>query len=186
MMETSATGPECEDRLFAAARSERNHGDTSRAFDPRHLGQRIGQGAVRGAIAAMAMTGLREFTRHVGLLEEPPPESIGRRNFARRWFPGVERGPRRARIELVHWSVGAAGGALFAALPSILRRSRWSGPLYGLLVWGSFELAIAPLLALPQTRRIRPLDRLALAGDHLLYGAMLSEYATLRSDAPEA
>ena len=31
---------------------------------------RIGNGAVRGVVAAMAMTGFREFTRRVGLLQD--------------------------------------------------------------------------------------------------------------------
>ncbi|MFL5819880.1 MAG: hypothetical protein ACJ76S_04270 [Solirubrobacteraceae bacterium] len=37
-----------------------------------------------------------------------------------------------------------------------------------------FELGIAPALNLMQAKRLRPVDRLALAGDHLLYGVVLS------------
>jgi len=179
----NANTAEPEDRLFRAAWSAESiqvpH-DATPAF-----ARRLSQGAIRGAIASMAMTGLREFTRHVGLLEEPPPESIVRQMLDRPFFGGVQSGSRRAQAELAHWTYGAAAGAFFAALPRALRRSSWSGPFYGLLVWGGFELAIAPLLALSQARRIRPLDRLALAGDHLLYGFLLSERATLRSDASE-
>jgi len=144
------------------------------------LARRAAQGAVRGAIASMAMTGLREFTRHVGLLEEPPPETILRTVVRRRWR-GAQSGPRRAQAEAAHWAYGAAAGALFAALPPLLRRSGWSGPLYGLLVWAGFEGGVAPLLGLPQSRRLRPLDRIALATDHRLYGSLLSENSTLRS-----
>ncbi len=141
----------------------------------------LGQGAVRGVIAAMAMTGLREFTRQIGLLEEPPPESIIRQRW--RKLRGVRRGPGRAQVELAHWTYGAAAGALFASLPNLLRRSAWSGPLYGLAIWAGFELVVAPTLALSQARRVRPLDRLSLAGDHLLYGYLLSEKTTLRGQA---
>jgi hypothetical protein len=154
------------------------------AETPSRLPQRIAQGALRGAIAAMAMTGMREFTRHVGLLEEPPPETIVRQTVLRR-LRGVKTGPRRAQVELAHWGYGAAAGACYAALPGLLRRGGWSGPLYGLLVWSSFELGIAPLLRLSQSRRPRPLDRLALAGDHLFYGFLLSENATLPEPARE-
>jgi hypothetical protein len=37
-----------------------------------------------------------------------------------------------------------------------------------------FELGIAPALGLSQAKRTRPVDRLALAADHLLYGLVLS------------
>ena len=146
--------------------------------------RRAAQGALRGVVASMAMTGMREFTRHVGLLEEPPPETILRAVLRRRWR-GAQRGPRRASAELAHWTYGAAAGALFGVLPAMLRRSAWSGPLFGLLVWAGFEAGVAPLLGLPQAKRKRVVDRLTLATDHLLYGSLLSENSTLRS-APRA
>jgi hypothetical protein len=167
------SGESC-DSLFTAPPAERT-------TSGRVVRERLTLGALRGAIAAMAMTGAREFTRHAGLLEEPPPESIFGRRLLRRRLRGAKRGPVRAQAELAHWSYGAAAGALFAALPAALRQTAWSGPLYGLLVWTSFELGIAPLLDLPQARRVRVRDRLALAGDHLLYGFMLSDDTTLHS-----
>ncbi len=45
----------------------------------------------------------------------------------------------------------------------------------GLVVWLGFELAIAPALGLSQAKRVRAVDRLALAADHLLYGLVLSD-----------
>lgn len=178
-MENGSKAIETSDSLFTVPRPESGNGADAVAGEP--LRERVVQGALRGAIAAMTMTGLREFTRHVGLLEEPPPEAIVRQKLLGR-FGSVKHGPRRAQVELAHWSYGAAAGAFFAALPRALRRSAWSGPLFGLVVWTGFELGIAPLLALPQARRPRRLDRLALAGDHLLYGFLLSEDATLRAE----
>jgi hypothetical protein len=140
---------------------------------------RVIQGAVRGAIASMAMTGLREVTRRVSLLEEPLPESILRQKVFRR-LRTVKHGRPRVQAELLHWSYGAAAGAVFAALPAALRRSAWSGPAFGLLMWTGFELGIAPVLGLSQARRVRIFDRLALVGDHLFYGYILSESASLR------
>jgi hypothetical protein len=55
-----------------------------------------------------------------------------------------------------------------------MRRQSWAGPAYGLVVWLGFELGIAPALGLSQAKRARPVDRLALAADHLLYGLVLS------------
>ena len=121
----------------------------------------------------MAMTGFREFTRRVGLLQEPPPEAIVRQRLLGR-FRRAKTGRQRAGAELLHWSYGAAGGAFFAALPEGIRRPAPSGPLFGLAVWTGFELGIAPLLQLQQAKELRPLDRAALALDHALYGFVIS------------
>lgn len=137
-------------------------------------GAEIAHGALRGTIAAMAMTGMRAFTVDFGLVEEPPPRAIIRQ----RAKPLLERFPRRRRrgvIELFHWTYGAAGGAAFAALPERIRLQPWAGPAYGLGVWLSFELALAPGLGLDQAKSVRGVERLALAIDHLLYGFVLSE-----------
>ena len=135
----------------------------------------IALAGVRGAVAAMAMTGMRTFTVAMGLVEEPPPQAIARQR-ARGLIRRVPRRRRRAAIELAHWSYGAAGGAGFALLPKSLRqRYRWVGPIYGLVIWLSFELGLAPLIGLRQARQRRPVERTALAADHLLYGLVLSE-----------
>ena len=88
----------------------------------------------------------------------------------------LRRAPRKHRglIEAAHWAFGAGGGAAFGALPREVRRRPWAGPLYGLVVWLGFELGIAPALGLSQARRVRLIDRLALAADHLLYGLVLT------------
>ena len=46
--------------------------------------------------------------------------------------------------------------------------------LLPLVVWLGFELGIAPALGLSQAKHVRPIDRLALTADHLLYGLVLS------------
>jgi len=122
----------------------------------------------------MAMTGMRAFTQDLDLVEETPPKAIFKQRAAglRRRVP---RNRRRAAVELAHWGYGAAGGVAFGLLPDGLRRREWAGPLYGLVVWLAFEGAIAPALGLTQARKLRIGERLALAGDHLLYGFVLSE-----------
>jgi hypothetical protein len=131
-------------------------------------------GAVRGAIAAMAMTGMRQLTTDLGLVDRPPPQAIFRERI-----PGPLRSrPRRKRRiteELAHWSYGSVGGAVYAALPEGVRRRPWSGPLYGLAVWLGFEAGLSPVLRLSHSKKPRLLARAALAADHALYGFVLSE-----------
>jgi hypothetical protein len=129
---------------------------------------------LRGAIAAMAMTGMRAFTVDLGIVEQSPPEAIFKQR-ARGLIRRVPRNRRRSAIELAHWGYGAAGGAAFGMLPESVRRRSWSGPIYGLVVWLGFEVGIAPALGLTQARNLRLAERAALAADHLLYGLVLSE-----------
>jgi hypothetical protein len=134
----------------------------------------VGLATLRGAIAAMAMTGMRAFTVSAGLVEETPPRAIFRQR-ARGLLRIVPRKRRRAAIELAHWGYGAGGGAVFGVLPERVRRAAWAGPLYGLLVWLGFELGVVPVLGLKQASKPRPVERAALAADHALYGLVLSE-----------
>jgi hypothetical protein len=144
----------------------------------------VAHAAGRGAVAAMAMTGMRAFTVNVGIVEQTPPQAILKQK-ARGIMLLVPRKKRRAVIELFHWAYGAGGGAAFAVLPDEVRRRRWAGPVYGLAIWLSFELGIAPVLGLSQARELRPLDRAGLAADHLLYGLVLGEMRARPQETPE-
>ena len=141
--------------------------DSGRAGEIAHAG-------LRGAIAAAAMTGMRAFTVDVGLVDQTPPQAIAKQR-AKGLLRRVPRSRRRAAIEVAHWTYGAVGGAAYAMLPQQIRRRPWSGPVYGLLVWLGFELCLAPVLGLKQAKKPRPVERAALAADHLLYGLVLSE-----------
>ena len=134
----------------------------------------IAHAGARGAVGAMAMTGVRVFTRDLGIVKQTPPEAIAKKR-AHGLLRRVPRNRRRAAVELAHWGYGAVGGAGFGLLPQSLRRRAWAGPVYGLLAWLGFELGLAPLLGLKQGNRLRPVERAALAADHLLYGLVLSE-----------
>ena len=131
----------------------------------------------RGAVGAMAMTGMRVLTTELGLVEQTPPEAVSRQRApcARALLRLAPRKQRRGLVETAHWAFGAGGGAVFGALPRTVRRRPWAGPVYGLVVWLGFELGIAPALGLSQATRVRPVDRLALAADHVLYGLVLSD-----------
>lgn len=130
--------------------------------------------AARGAIAAMAMTGARAFTVDLGLVRRPPPAAIADQT-AHGLLRRVPSQGRRAAIEVAHWTYGAVGGAVFGALPEGVRRRAWAGPIYGLVLWLGFEAALAPALGLVEARERRLVERASLAGDHLLYGLVLSE-----------
>jgi hypothetical protein len=143
----------------------------------------VAHAAMRGAVAAMAMTGMRAFTTHVGLVDEAPPRAIFRQK-ARGLARMVPRKKRRAAEELAHWGYGAAGGAAFAVLPDGVRRRAWAGPVYGLVTWVGFEAALAPLLGLSQAKEPRVAERIALAADHLLYGLVLSEGRERPQESP--
>lgn len=141
--------------------------------------ERIALGVARGVVAAMAMTGMRQFTLGLGLVDQTPPHAM----FKQRASGPLVRSPRLAYfvarrevavIELAHWFYGAGGGAAFALLPREALESPWVGPAYGLATWVAFELSIAPLLGLDQARRIRAVERLMFAADHLLYGVALA------------
>lgn len=134
----------------------------------------LAHAGVRGAIAAMAMTGMRAFTQSVGLVGQSPPEAIFKQKVTALVKP-VTPGKRRATVELAHWGYGAAGGVAFGVMPDSIRRRAWAGPVYGLAVWLGFELGIAPALGLKQSKQVRAAERAALAADHLLYGFVLSE-----------
>jgi hypothetical protein len=144
----------------------------------------VAHAAGRGAVAAMAMTGMRAFTVNVGIVEQTPPRAILKQK-ARGVMLLVPRKKRRAAIELFHWAYGAGGGAAFAVLPDEVRRRRWAGPVYGLGIWLSFELGIAPVLGLSQAKKLRPMDRAGLAADHLLYGLVLGEMRARPQETPE-
>jgi len=124
----------------------------------------VAHAALRGAIASMAMTGMRVVTVSLGFVDQAPPQQLA----------GESHGTRRALVELAHWGFGAFAAAGFGALPRSWRERHWTGPIYGLVIWTGFE-ATAPLLGLPHAKQAGITQRLAVAADHLLYGFVLDE-----------
>ena len=146
----------------------------------------IAQAAARGAVGAMAMTGMRTLTENLGIVGDTPPEAIFRQRL--RWVIAVlpkgkrkglkglvSPGKSKAAMETVHLGFGVAAGAVFGALPPGVRRSPWAGPAYGVAVWLGYELGMAPALGLEHSGKRKPLEHVAFAADHVLYGLVLSE-----------
>jgi hypothetical protein len=129
---------------------------------------------LRGTIGAMAMSGMREFTYYLGLVDETPPQRLARLS-ARGLMKKVPRKRRPAAIEALHWSVGALGGLIYGLVPQSLRKTPLSGPVYGVLIWVGFDTAIGPLLGAKRGDWPKHRERAALIADHLLYGYVLSE-----------
>jgi uncharacterized membrane protein YagU involved in acid resistance len=121
---------------------------------------------LRGVIGAMAMTGVRVFAVHAGLIREDPPSRMVRKRRGRR--------PRWV-VELVHWSMGGLFGIGYGLLPEGVRRRVWSGPLYGLLVWLGFDSLVAPALGLKERDWPKGRERAVFVADHLLFGFVLGE-----------
>ena len=141
----------------------------------------IGHGTVRGVVGAMAMSGVRNITSELGLIREPPPVALAKR-ASRSRLRHVPKGLRRPLVEVLHWQVGALGGATFAVLPDGLRKRAWAGPAWGVLIQSSFGLAIAPALGLKQAKRPSVREQAALLADHLVYGYVLSDLPRSRRD----
>ncbi|HEY8471144.1 MAG TPA: hypothetical protein VIL37_00715 [Natronosporangium sp.] len=128
---------------------------------------------MRGAIAAMAMSGLRRVSTTVGMLDQAPPEAI-LQDRAPGVFYRVPVARRPALVEAAHIGYGTLGGVGFGLLPARWRRHTWAGPVYGLLFWAGYEAGIRPLLGLARDRHRRAPQRLALIADHLLYGVVVA------------
>ena len=119
----------------------------------------------RGVVGAMAMTGVRVFAAHAGLI----------RKQASGLLRSVPRERRRPVVELVHWGMGAAFGALYGLLPDSVRQRRWTGPLFGVVVWLGFDRGVAPLLGLTEAEWPKGRERAVFVADHVLFGLVLDE-----------
>ncbi len=130
--------------------------------------------AFRGIVAAMAMTGVRTFAQHLGVIREDPPARVARKQ-AKGLLRSVPRKRRGAVVELVHWAIGGVFGTVFGLLPERVRLKPWAGALYGFVVWLGFDTVAAPALGLKQRRWPHGAERTVFIVDHLLFGLVLSE-----------
>lgn len=136
--------------------------------------------AARGAIAAMAMSGVRQATTSLGLVEHTPPEQL-LKHAVPAVFYRVPVNRRPALVEFIHWSVGAVGGATFGLLPRPIRRRTWAGPVYGFVFWAAFEATVAKKLGI-DPRRQGLGGQVALLLDHTLYGLVVGSSPSSHTD----
>ena len=137
------------------------------------------RGATAGFVAAGAMSMLRLGAHRLGLIDRMVPQELHADLTG--IDPSADRPDHQFAAELLHHAVGAAGGALMAAVAP--RRPRIThGLALGLGLWAVDVIALLPAL------------RVARVGGHLvdfvahaLYGAMVAvgagELATQRHTA---
>jgi hypothetical protein len=132
------------------------------------------QSLFRGIVGAMAMTGLRMFAIHAGVIREDPPTRLARKQ-AKGLLRSVPRRRRGAVVELIHWAVGALLGLVFGLLPERIRLKPWAGPVYGVVTWFGFDAVVAPAAGLKERRWPHGRERAVFLVDHALFGLVLSE-----------
>jgi hypothetical protein len=132
------------------------------------------RGAAAGAVAAMSMTGLRQVTTGLGLVQRTPPEAAIE-TAAPEALRSLPPRQQQTAIELAHWAYGAAGGAVYGLVPERLRRSVLIGLAYGAGSWAVFEAVVAPRVG--QQREGGAQQDAALLADHMLYGGVLARLA---------
>ncbi len=133
----------------------------------------IAHSVIRGAVAAMSMSGMRELTVRAGLVDATPPEMITY-EYAPESVRRLPRQPRDVLVVLAHWAYGAAGGIAFGRLPERIRSRLWAGPTFGVVLWLGFEVGVIPLAGLRFQHANTVSQRAALAADHVLYGLVLA------------
>ena len=130
--------------------------------------------AIRGGcVGAMAMTGVREVTTSLGLVDAAPPAQVAKHGLPG-LFGRIPEDRRPAAAELAHWGFGTVLGAVYSVLPRAVRRHRLTGPAFGLATWAAFEAFAAPALGLPHATNPSARQRLAIAADHALFGAIVA------------
>jgi hypothetical protein len=132
------------------------------------------EGAMRGVIGSLAMSGMRQFAADLGLIEKTPPQELADKP-ARGIMEKVPPDKRQAAVLGIHMAVGAAGGVLYGALPDPVRQKAWSGPLWGLAIWAVYDAGVAPMLNLKHAYDFPASERATTIADHLLYGYVLSQ-----------
>lgn len=137
------------------------------------LGQRLLTAGIRGTVGAMAMTGVRSLTASLGLVDQTPPEAVLQEK-AGGLMAKIPADKQQSVTELTHWGIGFVTGAGFALIPPKWRRNQWSGAAYGLAVLTGFEVGVAPVLGLSRAQHLRPVERVLLVADHLLWGMVLA------------
>ncbi len=134
-------------------------------------------GAVAGALATVAMSGVMFAARRAGLMGEMPPEKITARLLDRIGWGSRSKETQDALASLTHVGFGAAAGSLFGALERGLRIPGppvLAGMLFGAGVWFvSYQGWVPALGIMPPPDKDRPGRPEAMLLAHLVYGAAL-------------
>ena len=143
------------------------------------VGSQAGRGALAGALATVAMSGVIALGRALGLFQSPPPKQITANAAATATDVVPASSPGfQATWMLAHLLYGAACGVAFALLRACLPAGllRPGGLAFGLLVWAVSYLGLMPALKLyPWPWQDDP-DRMATTiAAHAVFGLSLAE-----------
>ncbi|MEV4063506.1 DUF6789 family protein [Nonomuraea dietziae] len=133
----------------------------------------IFRGALAGAKATTAMSGVMLAGDRLGLMRDQPPKRI-----VRALLPGHPRTPKQGEkplAVLMHYAFGAGAGALLA-LVTRGRGASWPvGAAYGLAIWlASYEGWVPAVAAMPPVHRDQPGRPLVMAAGHVVFGSVLA------------
>jgi len=135
-------------------------------------------GSASGVAATAVMSCVMVGAREAGLMSEIPPHEMASRAVDRT-PAGDETGgeERRALGWLSHFAFGAAAGALYAPLRSVVRTpgpAALHGAGYALVIWLVSYMGWIPSLGLmPRADRDEPGRQPAMVVAHLVFGAVL-------------
>jgi hypothetical protein len=132
-------------------------------------------GAVAGAIATVAMSGVMLLGERAGVVGELPPASVTRHALR---AAGVDRPSQAAAVlaPIAHLGFGAVGGALYAMVRRVAPGVPGPplGVLFGLAVWAvSYKGWIPALGILPPPEDDRPGRPAVMVAAHVVYGLVL-------------
>ena len=136
---------------------------------------RILDGARAGAAATAAMSTILVAGDRAGLISEPPPTTITRSTLR---DAGVQPGSETvgAVAPAAHMAFGAAGGAVFGLLRTLLPRIPGTllGVVFGLALWAiSYRGWIPAFGILPKPEHDRPGRPAVMIAAHVVYGLFL-------------
>lgn len=135
--------------------------------------RRLVKGALSGALATAAMSGVMVAGEKAGLMPGQPPKHI-----VRGLLPGSKHRPKPGEgvlAALAHVGFGAASGAAFALISRGPRHRLPLGVGYALAIWVTSYAGWAPKLSvLPPIQHDRPGRPAVMATGHVVYGATLA------------
>jgi len=132
------------------------------------------KGAVCGAVATAAMSGVMLAGSRMGLMPDQPPKRI-----ARALMPGHRNRPKQGEGTagaLAHFGFGTAAGALYGLLARGDRTPSIAGVGYALAIWAASYQGWVPALGiLPAATRDLPGRPAVMICGHVVYGTILTK-----------
>lgn len=132
------------------------------------------KGAVCGAVATAAMSGVMLAGSRMGLMPDQPPKRI-----ARALMPGHSHRPKQGEGvagALAHFGFGTAAGSLYGLLARGHRTPSIAGVGYALAIWAASYQGWVPVLGiLPAATRDLPGRPAVMICGHVVYGTILTK-----------